>query len=44
METLSVEAGLGVMVLAYGGAYIWGSDAETVNLKYLLMRSQTIGD
>lgn len=40
METLSAEAGLDAMVLAYGGAYIQGRDAETVYLKYLLMRSQ----
>lgn len=33
METLSAEAGLDAMVLAYGRAYIWGCNAETADLK-----------
>lgn len=33
METLSAEAALDAMVLAYGRAYIQGWDAETVDLK-----------
>lgn len=33
MEMLSAEAGLDAMVLAYGRAYIWSCDAETVDWK-----------